>query len=150
MWREYLSTYFYRFVELFSRILYIEIRKGIKTMLKIYQNIKELRIANNWTQEELAKKMGYTDRSTIAKIEAGKVDITQTKIIEFANVFGVEAGDLLGWGDDMYVTTLPTTPEENKAKELYSLYEKASPEVQSAVELLLKSSQPSAGSQEKT
>lgn len=119
-------------------------------MLKIYQNIKELRIANNWTQEELAKKMGYTDRSTIAKIEAGKVDITQTKIIEFANVFGVEAGDLLGWGDDMYVTTLPTTPEENKAKELYSLYEKASPEVQSAVELLLKSSQPSAGSQEKT
>lgn len=118
-------------------------------MLKIYQNIKELRIAHNWTQEELAKKMGYTDRSTIAKIEAGKVDITQTKIIEFANVFGVNAGDLLGWGEEMYVTDLPNKQEEEKAKELYLLYENASPEIQSAVELLLKSAQPSSESPKK-
>lgn len=110
-------------------------------MLKIYQNIKELRIANHWTQEDLAKKMGYTDRSTIAKIESGKVDITQTKIVEFARLFGVEPGDLLGWGEEMYVTDLPNKKEEEKAKELYSLYENATPEVQSAVELLLKSSQ---------
>lgn len=110
-------------------------------MLKIYENIKNLRKQNNWTQEELAKKTGYTDRSAIAKIEAGRIDLPQSKIIEFANVFGVDAGDLLGWGDDLYVTTLPSTPEEEKAKELYSLYENATPEVQSAVELLLKSSQ---------
>ena len=109
-------------------------------MLKLYQNIKNLRKENGWTQEDLANKMGY-DRSSIAKIESGKVDLPQSKIIEFANVFGVDAGDLLGWGDDLYVTTIPTTPDEKKAKELYSLYENASPEIQSAVELLLKSSQ---------
>ena len=110
-------------------------------MLKLYENIKKLRKLNNWTQEELAKKMGYTDRSTISKIEAGQTDISQSKIIEFAEVFGVNAGDLLGYGDDVYVTDLPNKQKEEKAKELYSLYENATPEVQSAVELLLKSSQ---------
>lgn len=110
-------------------------------MLKMYERIKELRKQNNWTQEELAQKVGYTDRSAIAKIEAGRIDLPQSKIIEFANVFGVDAGDLLGWGEDLYVTTLPSSPEEEKAKELYELYANASPDVQSAVELLLKSAQ---------
>lgn len=110
-------------------------------MLKLYENIKKLRKLNNWTQEELAKRTGYTDRSSIAKIEAGVIDIPQSKIVEFAEVFGVEPGDLLGWGEDVYMTDLPNKQEEEKAKELYSLYENATPEVQSAVELLLKSSQ---------
>lgn len=118
-------------------------------MLKLYENIKNLRKQNNWTQEELAKKMGYTDRSTISKIEAGQTDISQSKIIEFAEVFGVNAGDLLGYGDDIYVTELPNKKEEEKAKELYTLYQKATPEIQSAVELLLKSAQHSPESQPK-
>lgn len=33
------------------------------------------------SQAELAKLMGYADKSMIAKIEAGKVDLTQSKII---------------------------------------------------------------------
>jgi len=110
-------------------------------MLKMYERIKELRKQNNWTQEELAQKVGYTDRSTIAKIESGKIDIPQSKIIEFAEVFGVNAGDLLGYGDDVYVTTLQNKQEEEKAKELYEIYKNATPEIQSAVELLLRSSQ---------
>ena len=118
-------------------------------MLKMYERIKELRKQNNWTQEELAQKVGYTDRSAIAKIEAGRIDLPQSKIVEFANVFGVDAGDLLGWGEDLYVTTLPSTPEEEKAKELYELYANASPDVKSAVELLLKSAQHSPESHQK-
>jgi transcriptional regulator with XRE-family HTH domain len=71
-------------------------------MIKLYENIKELRKLNHWTQEELAQKMGYTDRSMIAKIEAGKVDLARSKIIEFAKVFNVPPGDLMdeeGWQD---------------------------------------------------
>lgn len=68
-------------------------------MIKLYENIRNLRKQNQWTQEELAKKMGYTDRSMIAKIEAGKVDLSQSKILEFARVFDVEPGDLMGWED---------------------------------------------------
>lgn len=113
----------------------------MRAMLKLYENIKNLRKQNNWTQEELAQKVGYTDRSAIAKIEDGRIDIPQSKIIKFAEVFGVNAGDLLGYGDDIYVTELPNKKEEEKAKELYTLYQNATPEVQSAVELLLRSSQ---------
>lgn len=65
-------------------------------MLTLYKNIRELRKQNNWSQEELATRMGYTDRSSIAKIENGKVDLAQSKILEFARVFGVDASDLMG------------------------------------------------------
>lgn len=64
-------------------------------MINLYKNIKALRQQNQWTQEELAKKMGYTDRSMIAKIESGKVDLARSKIIEFAKVFNVSPGDLM-------------------------------------------------------
>ena len=85
-------------------------------MLKLYQNIKELRKQNHWSQEELAKRMGYTDRSSIAKIEGGKVDLSQSKILEFARIFGVDAGDLMG--DDGIVTP----EEEEHAKRIRELY----------------------------
>ena len=40
--------------------------------------------------------MGYGDKSTIAKIEAGAVDVTQSKIKQFAQVLGVSISDILG------------------------------------------------------
>lgn len=69
-------------------------------MLKLYENIKNLRKENGWSQDELARRTGYTDRSSIAKIESGKVDLPQSKIMDFANVFGVDPGDLMGWEDE--------------------------------------------------
>lgn len=51
------------------------------------EKIKELRIKKGYTQEELAKKLGYTSRSTINKIEKGLIDIPQSKIIDLANLF---------------------------------------------------------------
>ena len=69
-------------------------------MIELYKNIKELRVQNHWTQEELARRMGYTDRSMIAKIESGKVDLARSKIIEFAKVFNIPPGDLMGGEDE--------------------------------------------------
>ena len=66
-------------------------------MIKLYENIKTLRKQNEWSQDELAKKMGYTDRSMIAKIEAGSVDLAESKILAFAKIFGVKPCDLMGW-----------------------------------------------------
>lgn len=65
-------------------------------MNELYENIKKYRIRNGMTQDELAKKAGYTDRSSIAKIERGDVDLPQSKIILIANALGVEAGTLMG------------------------------------------------------
>lgn len=77
-------------------------------MLDTYKNIKKLRLEKGWTQEELAIRMGYTDRSTIAKIESGKVDLARSKIIEFAKIFGVSASDLMGDDGVDYLASLPS------------------------------------------
>lgn len=65
-------------------------------MLTLYSNIKRLRKLHGWSQDELAKKAGYIDRSSIAKIENGKFDLPQSKILLFAQIFDVEPGALMG------------------------------------------------------
>ncbi|MBS6520301.1 MAG: repressor LexA [Clostridiales bacterium] len=48
-------------------------------------------------QEELASKLGYRNKSSIAKIETGANDIVQSKVIEFANVLNTTVSYLMGW-----------------------------------------------------
>lgn len=69
-------------------------------MPEIYKKIRELRIKNGMSQQELAEKMGYTDRSAITKIESGAVDLTEPKILKFAEVLGVSPMFLMGWETD--------------------------------------------------
>lgn len=64
--------------------------------LKLYENIRALRKARKMSQEELASRTGYTDRSSIARIEAGDIDLSQSKIQLFADVFGVTPTQLMG------------------------------------------------------
>lgn len=66
-------------------------------MLQLYKNIKKRRTELHLTQAELATKMGYADKSMIAKIEKGLVDLPQSKIIAFAEALHVSPGDLMGW-----------------------------------------------------
>lgn len=65
-------------------------------MLNLYKNIKARRLALGLSQDELAKKTGYKDRTSISKIEAGKVDLTQSKIEAFANALETTTGELMG------------------------------------------------------
>ena len=53
-------------------------------MESIYERIKELRIAKKLSQEELARMVGYTSRSSVNKVEAGLIDLPQSKILAFA------------------------------------------------------------------
>lgn len=69
--------------------------------LKIYDNIKALRISKGWSQAQLAEKIGYSDKSMIAKIENGKVDLPLHKITAFAKTFGVTESNLMGWDDEI-------------------------------------------------
>lgn len=68
--------------------------------MKIGERIKEKRKEKGWTQREMAAKMGYTHHSTLARIEAGQVDVSQTRIVQFAEVLGVSVGYLMGWVDE--------------------------------------------------
>lgn len=66
-------------------------------MLELYKNIKRRRQQLKLTQTDLALKMGYADKSMIAKIEKGNVDLPQSKILAFANVLETTPGELMGW-----------------------------------------------------
>ena len=64
--------------------------------LKIRSRRKEL----GMTQKELADKLGYTNKSTIGKIESGINDITQSKVVAFAEALQTTPAYLMGWEDD--------------------------------------------------
>lgn len=92
-------------------------------MLKLYENIKRLRLQNNMSQAELAEEAGYTNRSSIAKIEKGEVDLPQSKIKLFADIFDVTPAYLMGWTDD------PTDYEKLLAESGDKIPDDAWPEV---------------------
>lgn len=66
-------------------------------MKDIHRNIRAFRKSAGMTQEELANAAGYTDRSSIAKIEKGLVDLPQDRIEVFARIFGTTPEELAGW-----------------------------------------------------
>lgn len=65
-----------------------------------HENIKALREQQGLSQEALAEKIGYKDRSSIAKIEAGLVDLPQSKIAAFAKALHVSPAYLMGIVDE--------------------------------------------------
>ena len=65
-------------------------------MSEIYNRIRIRRQELGWTTDELAKRMGYKDRSSISKIESGKADIPQSKVKAFADVLETTVSWLLG------------------------------------------------------
>lgn len=64
------------------------------------ERVRQRRIELGYSQDELAKKLGYTSRSTINKIENGTNDVVQSKVVEFANALETTISFLMGWEDD--------------------------------------------------
>lgn len=71
------------------------------------KRIESRRRELNITQSELAKKVGYSSHSTIAKAEAGLIDLSQTKITEIAEVLNCSPAYLMG------VSPYPNETETN-------------------------------------
>ena len=61
----------------------------------IGHNIKRMRELKGWSQEQLARLMGYKSKSTINKIEKNVNDVNQTTLNKFAEVFKCDSTDLL-------------------------------------------------------
>lgn len=70
-------------------------RKGLINMA-MCDRIRQRREELGLSQDELAQRLGYKDRSTIAKIEAGVNDLNQTKIAAFANALETTTYWLMG------------------------------------------------------
>ena len=68
--------------------------------MEIGEKIKRRRMELGWSQRELARRMGYSDNSTLARIEQGKVDVYQNKIVQFSEVLGVSVAYLMDWEEE--------------------------------------------------
>ncbi len=74
--------------------------------MEVGERIKRRREQLNMTQDELAQKVGYTSRSSIAKVEANANGMVQSKLVLFAQALGTTPSYLMGW----------TEPEEETQK----------------------------------
>lgn len=61
---------------------------NIGLRIKYYRELKHM------TQKELADKLGYSDKSSIAKIESGASGVHSFKIVKFADALGCKPEDL--------------------------------------------------------
>jgi len=122
--------------------------------MTVADRIREKRCELQWSQTELATRAHYSDKTAISKIENAGNNITMKQVNRIAEALGVSSAYLMGWGDVDYVDSfgnvIETTPTKSKQQEVefyermrayYERYINASPEVQSAIDLLLETSQ---------
>lgn len=70
---------------------------------EIGTRIMERRHQLGWTQEDLAFRMGYKTKSAINKIELGVNDVSQSKVVKFAEVLNVSIAYLMGWDKQIQI-----------------------------------------------
>lgn len=109
----------------------------------LYDRIRRLRQESGMTQTDLAKALGYVDKSIISKIESGKIDITAKKIMELASVLCTTPRYLMD-GDDpecSFSVKHPSQASDSDETRLLTAYRAADP-VYKAVALELLESHP--------
>ena len=106
-------------------------------MNKYGLRLKELREKNGYTQESLAQKLN-TSRSRIGMYEQGKRQPDFEMQEAIADLFNVSLDYLFGREEETILIEGGNRDTEQAIK-LYEAYLKAIPEVQEAVERLLKS-----------
>ena len=57
------------------------------------------------TQEELAKRLGYKSKTSVAHIENGSRDIPRSVIVQLADILETTPSYLMGWTDDSIETS---------------------------------------------
>lgn len=98
--------------------------------MSVGQNIRKAREEKQMTQDELAKRMGYKSRSTIARIENGDNDVSQSKLKKFSEILDVSISFLLD-GDD------PTNPASESDEPSPTLSERDERDIQVRLQNIL-------------
>ena len=65
--------------------------------MSIGERIKKRRLDLGLSQRSLAAKLGYSDHTTLARIEGDKVNLSESRIKQISAVLGVPVGHLMGW-----------------------------------------------------
>jgi transcriptional regulator with XRE-family HTH domain len=110
--------------------------------MEIGEKIKQRRMQLGWSQRDLASRMGYTNNSTIAKIEQGKVDVSQARVVQFSKVLGVTIAWLMDWEEeekknDQLVPLVTRLRRDDKFMEAVQMLDTLSPQQFDAVMQML-------------
>ena len=100
--------------------------------MNIGEKIKLRRKELRWSQRDLAEKMGY-NHSTITRIETGKIDIPQSRIVQFADVLHTDISYLMDWEEDK-----KPTADDELSENIKKLVDFAKSVPEDKVELVLK------------
>lgn len=84
-------------------------------MNEIHIIIKELRKKAGLTQFDLAEKLGLT-QSNYAHLEAGKIDITFSRLKKIAEVFNISISELLGIDNNSGAVAVDNSEELEKLR----------------------------------
>ncbi len=101
--------------------------------MTIFERIKKLRKEKGLTQTDLAKAIGYKDKSVISHIERGEQNLYQDKIQAIADALDVSPGYLINGIEEKdeklnkLIELFNQLSDENKNKliELAELYNKS-------------------------
>lgn len=100
--------------------------------MNIGEKIKLRRKELRWSQRDLAEKMGY-NHSTITRIETGKIDIPQSRIVQFADVLHTDISYLMDWEEEK-----KPTADDELSENIKKLVDFAKSVPEDKVELALK------------
>lgn len=81
----------------------------------IGENIRRMRKKRGLSQTQLAIKLGYKSKSSIAKIETGNGDVPRNKLPQFAEALNCSISYLTGWNE------LQTFDDEHREKTPYDI-----------------------------
>lgn len=101
------------------------------------KRIRELMDYYNINLSELSSRTGV-QKSALSNYLHGTREPRQDKISQIADAFGVSPSWLMGYDTEMHGSDNNPAPDE-KLRELYEMYTHASPEIQKAVEMILRS-----------
>lgn len=78
------------------------------------ERVKQRRMELKMTQQELAEKLGYRDKSSIAKIESGVNSLTMPMVEKVASALDCTGPYLMGWteGEEQRGINIEVTDEE--------------------------------------
>ena len=110
--------------------------------MTVADRIKKRRMELGLSQEELANRANYKDKTSICHLEHLGNEITMKQVKRLAPALECTQAYLMGWEEQEPEPAKNDIQALKDALSLYEAYSNADPSVRAAVELLLKSSQP--------
>lgn len=103
--------------------------------MTVGERIKQMRERAKMSQDELAKRMGYKDRSSISKIEKSSDENLSLDIVQrAAGILNCSPLYLMGWSDDS-----KTNKPEEQEEHFINMYHQLNEEQKQLIDNLLTS-----------